>query len=405
MRVFRSLLALLLAASAATPGEIYPLAGAPIKGDIVRVTDKEVVYKQDGKEVTKPIKEVLKIDFRDLGKPPSDKPFSVVELTDGTQLHASKVLLKRKDLELQLLAGTEMKLPVSLVANVLLDTSKEAHRRDWKSRVFNTRGKEAVVVKRGESISSIECVLGEGDESGTAVNFAVTIAGDTTEGQRKLASLHGIIFKNTLGPKAMPMTCKLLDTLQDVVMVSSITPAGDGLTVTTPAGAKIQFKNEQIARLDYTPGKLDYLSDLEPAKVVVRSSLDEDEEKADQWHVYKDSNLEKKALSLGGVSYSKGLALTPYAELTYDLKGDYRSFEAVVGIDDGVSAAGSTVLVVEGDGKEMASVTISSEDKVRHRRLELNVKDVQKLRIVVKSADEFDTARHLDLADAKVRKE
>src|SRR5262249_22451611 len=180
------------------------------------------------------------------------------------------------------------------VDNVLLDAGKEAHRRDWKSRVFNTRGREAVVVKRGESISNLLCVLGEGDETGTAINLAVTDAGITAEAQRKLAGLHGIIFKNTLGPKAMPMTCKLLDTQQDVVMVSSVTPSADGLTVTTPAGAKIEFKNEQIARLDYTPGKLDYLSDLEPAKVVVRSSLDEDEEKADQWHVYKDTNLEKK---------------------------------------------------------------------------------------------------------------
>ena len=58
----------------------------------------------------------------------------------------------------------------------------------------------------------------------------------------------------------------------------------------------------------------------------------------------------------------------------------------------------------EGDGKELATETISSEDKERFKALTLNIKDVQKLKITVKSDDEFDTARHLDLADAKVSK-
>src|SRR5262249_37273981 len=131
-----------------------------------------------------------------------------------------------------------------------------------------------------------------------------------------LAGLQGVIFKNTLAPKAKPMVCKLFDTIQDVVMVCSVTPKGDGgLTVETPAGAKIDFTKDQVARLDYTPGKLEYLSDLEPLKVVASSNLDDGNE-ADQWHVYKDTNLNKGRISLGGTTFPRGLALKPYSELT-----------------------------------------------------------------------------------------
>jgi hypothetical protein len=200
------------------------------------------------------------------------------------------------------------------------------------------------------------------------------------------------------------MVCKLLDTIQDVVMVSSVASKDGGLTVTTPAGAKIDFRNEQVARLDYTKGKLEYLSDLAPSKVVEKSNLDEGDN-PDQWHVYKDTNLDKKPLTVGGATYAKGLALKPYAELNYVLKGDYREFEAVVGIDDAVSAAGAVILVIEGDGKELTNLTINSEDKKRSRSVVLNIKDVQRLRIIVKADGEFDTSRHLDLADAKLRKE
>jgi hypothetical protein len=412
MRLWRSLLAALLVVSTGLAADIVPVTGEPIKGEVVSVTDKEVVFTQGGKKVTRPIKEILKLDYRDVGKLPAGKSFALVELTDGTQLFAEKLLLKKRDFDLTLLSGPTMTLPWEAVANVLFDAASEENRREWKSRVFNSRGKDVVVTKRKvkdrdreyEIASNLEATFGDGDETGTAIRFAVTLGGQTTEATRKFSTLRGLIFKHTLGAKAAPFTCKLLDTTQNVVMVSSVAPRDGGLVVTTPSGAKIDFGNEQIARLDYTQGRLEYLSDLTPTKMVTRSNLDEDGD-PDQWHVFKDSNLDKRPMTIAGITYPKGLALKPYAELVFDLKGEYREFEAVVGIDDGVSAAGASTLLVEIDGKELATVTISSDDKVRHRPLKLNVKDARALRVVVKADGEFDTARHLNLADAKVRKE
>ena len=108
---------------------------------------------------------------------------------------------------------------------------------------------------------------------------------------------------------------------------------------------------------------------------------------------------------MGGVAYLKGLGLVPHVELTYDLAGEFREFEAVAGFDGDVPADGAVILTIEGDGKELTKVTISSKDKKNFRNLLLNVKDVQKLKITVESESEFDTGLHLDLADAKVRKE
>jgi hypothetical protein len=403
MRLCRTLLALFVATLAAQGAEIFPLKGDAIKGDIVSISETEVVFKQGDKNVTKPLKEIVKIDYRDVGKPAAGTSYAQVELTDGTVLLASKWLIKKRELELTLLAGPAVKLPLETVASVLARADVEAHRKDWKTRLFNTRNKEALVLKREDIISNIDCTLGEGDETGTSISFAVTIDGETRTEKRKLATTHGLIFKHTLAAKAPPVKCKLLDTLQDVVMVASVTSKESGLSITTPAGAKINFTNEQIARLDYSRDRFDYLSQLEPIKVVAKSNLDEDG-KPDQWHVYKDTNLNKGSLSLGGVTYKHGLAVKPFVELTWDLKGEYRELSLVIGIDDNVSAVGGTTIVIERDGKELATETISSEDKKRYKSLTLNIKDVQKLKITVKSDDEFDTSRHLDLADAKVSK-
>jgi len=87
MRYLRALLALGLVVSFARCGEVTLLKGDPIKGDIVSVSDKEVVIKEGDQQVRKPILEVVRIDFRDQGKPPAGKPYTQVELTDGTTLH------------------------------------------------------------------------------------------------------------------------------------------------------------------------------------------------------------------------------------------------------------------------------------------------------------------------------
>jgi hypothetical protein len=401
--------ALLLNVAVASAADIFPVKGDPIKGDIVSVSDKAIVYKAGGKEVTRPIKEVLKIDYRDTGKAATGTTYSMVELTDGSQLFASKLLLKKKELELTLLSGQAIKLPSAVVASILNGAEVEANRRDWKSRAFKNRGKEGVVVKNktGTGASTLECTLGDGDETGTAITIAVALGGEIQTANRKIASLRGILFKHVLDPKASPVSCKVLDTMQGIVMVSGVTVKDGVFALTTPAGATIDLKADQVARLDYTKGRLEYLSDFkqgENVKVVGKSNL-ADSSDPEKWHVYLDTNINKQKIVVGGTSYLKGLGLVPQVELTYDLNGEFREFEAMAGFDGGVPADGTVILTIEGDGKELSKTSISSKDKKNFHNLLLNVKDVQKLKITVESDSEFDTSLHLDLADAKVRKE
>jgi hypothetical protein len=416
MHVRLPLLALLLSLSSTPAAEISFLKGDAIKGDIVSVSDKEVVFKQGDKVQKRPLAEVLKIDYRDVGKPPSDKPFAQVELTDGTQVMVSKWLLRKKELELTLLAGPVVKLPAGAVANVLNNAQAEQTRREWKTRTFNTRGKEALVVNNAGTITNLDCTLGEGDDKGESISYAVVIGEETKTFKRSLAKLHGVIFKNTLDPKAPPMVCKLLDTIGDVVVVSSVAPREGGLVVTTPAGAKIDFSNEQIARLDYTPGRLEYLSDLVPSARKEIPNRFETGEAKEKWYVYPDTNLDKKLIKLGGATFNKGMTLLPDVELTYDLRGDYREFAAMVGIDDESKGEGDVTLVIEGDGRELTSVPISyltvrtktGEPKKPPkpvREVKLNIKDVQKLKVILRAKDELSgLSISLSLGNARVTK-
>ncbi len=406
MRLVRLLLAgLVLSVPAlANAGEITLLKGGAIKGDILSVTDSEVTYEEGGVKKSKAIKDVLKVEYREVGKPGAEDKYALVELTDGTALMAGKVLIKKRELSMKLLSGPDVKLPLSVVANILMAGQDDKARRDWKPRIFKTRGQEALVLNDGGTISNLAATIGEGDEkTGETIKAAVDVGGDVVTTKRELTKTHGFIFKHVLDVKAPAVICRLSDTLGNVVMVSALTATEDGIEVTTPSGAKIAFKKDQIAVLDYAKGKLDPLSELIPIERVEKSNLDEGD-KPDQWHVYPNTNLDKGPITLGGVVYTTGLAIKPHTELTYDLKGEYRELSMLVGIDDKVSASGATILVVMGDGKEITTVKISSTDKIRFKPLTVSIKDVQKLKIIVKADGLFDISRHLDLADAKVSK-
>jgi hypothetical protein len=187
-------------------------------------------------------------------------------------------------------------------------------------------------------------------------------------------------------------------------MVSGAETTPTGFTVTTPAGAKIEYTPALVVKMDYSHGKRDYLSDMTPTKVDERCNG-----AGEAIHYRRDLNLDDKPLHVNNTAYEKGLAVHAHTELVYDLNGDYREFRAIVGIDDDVKGVGRPVLVViEADGQKLAEVTIQRgvKDKAGPIPLVRNVKDVKKLRIVVTHdpAEFLDLGLHVDLADAYVSK-
>src|SRR5206468_2919662 len=97
MPVGRTLLALFLFAAVSVAADLRTLDGKTISGDVMQLTDKEIVLRSAGKEVVTPIEQVLVLE---LGAAAPAKltgvKFLDVELTDGSLLHCSQVSFKGK---------------------------------------------------------------------------------------------------------------------------------------------------------------------------------------------------------------------------------------------------------------------------------------------------------------------
>ena len=106
----------------------------------------------------------------------SSKPegkYSDIELTDGSRLHCKEWTIKAKQVELKTLAGQEIKLPLSAVANILNDAQEEKYRKDWAERLAAQTPPRHGRPGQGRRINPVEGTLGEADEEGKSIEMQI----------------------------------------------------------------------------------------------------------------------------------------------------------------------------------------------------------------------------------------
>jgi hypothetical protein len=381
------------------PVEVRTLTGQNIKGNLESVGDKELVISGSG-----PVKfdQIVDLVFS-ANQPQGGDRFSDVELTDGSLLHCSQFSLKGNKLELKLVQGVEIKdLPLNVVSYILGDAQEPKNREEWQ-KLLAKRGKgDVLAIKAADGVvNPLEGTLGEGDAQGETIEF------ETSTGKKarpKLDRIHGMAFLRRAEGEVAPTLCKAQDLSRDTLVVAKLAMTENGYSLTTVAGAKADFPLKAFTRWDFSKGKLAYLSDLEP-KLSESSNVNFLE------HYRRDKNLDGEPIRLpqknpDGVTslqlFPKGLSVHAYAELIYDIGGDYKEFKAILGVDPKVQGDSHVKITIDGDGKELFAGEVSRKDDPKP--ITLDVKNIKQLRIVVASAGLLDLGNHVCLADAKVSK-
>jgi hypothetical protein len=398
---------LVLASSAQGAVELVTTKNETIKGELVSVTPMNIVIDVAGKKVTTPVNQVLNVTFPNpVNAFGADTKFALVELTDGTQLKCATYGLKGKEAKLTLLGGQIVDLPMAKINWIL----NEAHNADnvkiFKERVQAKKGAfDLLAIKTDDVVNSIKGTIGDADEKGESFEFIQKDGG--VKRTLAISRPFALFFQRTADPGAKPIICRLHDTDRNLIFASEITRTPEGMTVVASCGATIKYASNMVARLDYSIGKLTFLSQLATASL--ESGIKEEGNNKDGYvqPFAKDQNLEGGKLHIAGVLYASGLSMHSTTEVVYDLDGDYREFKAMVGIDDDVTGDDGPVLLKVYDGEtELLKWEFRRTDKQRVRSLNLSIKDVKKLKIVVTSGDPLglDLGLHLSLGDARVTK-
>jgi len=165
--------------------------------------------------------------------------------------------------------------------------------------------------------------------------------------------------------------------------------------IETPWGQELKLPAAEIQDVRFGGGKMTYLSDVAPSKAEETPFFGH----RLTWR--RNVNLLGEPLRMNGRTYDRGIAVHSRCILTYDLSGQYSTFETSVGFDDAAKGRGRVECRVFADGKELyANPDLKASDQPVP--LKLPVAGAEQLRLVVDFGKEQDTGDRVIWANARL---
>ena len=324
-RLFSAALVLLAGAFPVFGDELKNLSGKSVTGTLASVSDLEIVVDTKDGPVATPISQVLLVELSGERKGPSPTRYFALRLLDDAVLHATDVKFAGKELHATLTSGAVLKLPMSAVVWFVRDAEKSVLRQQFEELAARKVRRDRVVILREGQLNPLEGTIGDSDAEGKTVPFKRDGAEPLPI---QLDRLHGMIFYRTENP-AEPPIVKVFDRDGNVLTAVKLAYQDKKWQVTTPYGVSLPLPEGAVAKLDFNLGKLTYLSDLEPTKVI-ESRWGETKDVIYPYR--KDANLSGEPIMLPE-RFAKGLAMHALTELHYDLGGKYKELRGILGVE------------------------------------------------------------------------
>lgn len=381
------------------------LSGQSVKGKLIAVNEEEVRIETADGARKYALVEVLEVRQ---SKPQSDDaPPVVITLIDETVLGANEILLNTRRAEVKSARYGDFSLAFRQLRSLRFIKPADEQGERWNALHEREETRDLLVIPKTRQIKQ-----GESEQSITVqtVDFLKGTVSEIADGEVKfvyngqtipvkLEKVFGIVLARQ-NPRPGKATC-VVSLGGDRIYASSVVSSEGKLALRLAAGADVTVSPSLVKSLDFSQGKIQYLSAMEPREYEHTEffgfSFDYSKDK---------TGLNKKPLRLGGRDYNRGLWIHSKTFLKYRLGGEYRRFQAIVGIDEGLAnkALGDVKLTISGDGKVLFEKVILGKNPPE--KLDLEVPGVRDLEILVDWVDENDLGYcdHLDLADAKVVK-
>lgn len=368
--------------------DVTPLTGEPVQGKLSSLTADSLSLQFESEERTFDLENVLTV--RMAGRDPKiDAHSQSVTLIDGSFIHASTSAFD----------GVKFQIRSDLWGELTGDAKQLHHIRfsseadptttaKWNDILARETKQDMLVIHKEESIDFIEGIIGKIDEK--AVYFLL----DGEEIPVDLAKVFGIVLKRVIAP--IKSIGELVMTNKDRLTLTRLSLADNLLGVTTGTGLKLAGTLDQVDLIDFRQGRLVYLSELEPRTYEYTPFFDE------QWHMRRDENFDQRPIRLGSRTFARGLCIHSKTLLRYRMAGEFRRFQAVMGIEQLVGKNGNVHVVIRADNDVLYEGDVDGKDAPVP--LDFEVSGKRDLEILVDFGAGTAIYDHLALADARLVK-
>lgn len=386
----------------ATDVQVQTIEGEAIVGQLKSLDAQQMVVTAADGDRTLSVGDVLQLTHQRGAQPAVRAPRQfAIELADGSQLYASGLTATGSKATVRLEEQQSVELPQKLLRTLRVAAATDAELEQWRQIVEGAVAGDQLVVRKQGTIDHVEGVVQ--DITADAVQFEL----DGEVVPVKWNKIFGLIYHHRGDDSTAEAQCLVHLADGSRLVAESLATAGDQLKIELVAGSQIEVPLSAVERLDYSQGKVVYLSDLPwDARESRRTPylgpslpLDSD---LDVFSPQRDRAFDGGPLRVGGKSYAKGLALHSRTRLAYRLPEGYRRLVALAGIDEQVGSRGHVALRIEGDGNLLFATELAGGQEPAP--IDLDIAGVRRLVVLVDYGNDRDTSDHLDLCEAKLIK-
>lgn len=388
-----------LLGSATANVEVQMLSGETVVGSLVEFNSDQAAIESDGQRVSVPTEKMTGLSpLGEKGKRTWEPDVSV-ELADGTSLVGLDYRVENGRARVQLGNSKTVECASRDVVSVRVQRAAEAALAEWsRIREMEATG-DLLVVRKDEVVDYHRGVLR--DVTDSTVQFEID--GEVLAVKRP--KVLGLVYFQSAGRNLPDVICRVNDRDGSSWAVRTIRLAAGQLEWTTPLGLSMTRPLPEILRIDFSQGKIVYLSELEPEsrQWTPYFGVNKDLAVLSQFFAPKtDRGLDCGPMELDGKTYTKGLALHSRTELVYRLPDKFRRLRATVGIDDRVRPRGNARLVISGDDRVLLETTLTGTEPPKP--VDLDLTGVRRVSILVDYGDELNVSDHVNLCDVRVLK-
>lgn len=383
-----------LVSAATPPVEISTLKGEQHVGQLDRLTADEVVLRTPTGVENLAAADLLAIRFPGAtASVPKESPLEV-RLVDSSLLRVASYQATATEALITHSQLGELKIPLNLVQSVRFAAADSKVDGEWKQLLSKASRKDQIAIRKNDVLDHLDGVIGALD----AGTIKFRLDGDDIPVKRE--RVFGLIYARREGQPGRT-TANLNLSAGDHLFAKSIGWDGDVWKVKLAAGPDLTIPGSEVQFIDYTLGKIAYLSNLEPRDVKYTPYFPDF-----IWEYRRDRSPPRSgppaAIGFGSKTYAKGLAVHSLTALKYRIGGDYRRFQALMGIDE-YFYCGNVDVTVKGDGRVLFKGPVHAGQPPQP--LDLDVTGVVELEIIVDyGEDKVDVGDWVNLADAKLVK-
>jgi len=382
-----SAVALMMLSLANAPSiEISTIEGRQYSGDFVSADESAWTIDTGEETVAVDQDSILEGRFSSADEPVESAPPHAVVLLDGSRLGTESVELSGETLTVKL-TSDPIELPRTAVSSIRLAESPSEVDDAWQELLARDRREDWLVIRKEDKLDFVPGVV----TGISSQKVSLLLDGDTVPVPR--AKVSGVILRQRNKPKKAAGIVHLAG--GNRLAVQSISSDGSSLSAELAAGPEVSLPLSNVRLLDFSAGKLTWLSSLQPRDV------DHEFQFIDPAPALKnDRDVWGDPLRIGNRTFPRGVCIRSKTTVQYRLNGDYSRFQALMGIQFGYS--GDVHVTISADGQELLSRAVTPEDGEPHP-VDLDVTNNFLLEITVDYGEvDNDIGDHLVLADAKL---